>query len=143
MVVKYRALLAECRLVVRAFFSQILDDAQCAPRQHETHAQKQQKSDRKIHHRHRVLEPSGESKFGALFCAVGTRLIILSEAQIHLRGLFQCRQHASPQLAKSDRDGAGPLAPASENHGVAIFQKGALLMTDLQRLAAALAEFDQ
>ena len=51
MVVKYRPLLAECRHVVGVFFSQILDDAQNAPSQHQAQAQaqKQQQSDREIH----------------------------------------------------------------------------------------------
>jgi len=49
MVVKYRPLLAECRHVVGVSFSQILDDAQNAPSQHQAQTQKQQQSDREIH----------------------------------------------------------------------------------------------
>jgi hypothetical protein len=49
MVVEYRPLLAECRHVVDAFFSQILNDAQHGLRQHQAQAQKQQQSDREMH----------------------------------------------------------------------------------------------
>jgi hypothetical protein len=119
MVVKYRPGLAECRHVVDAFFSQILNDAQHGPRQYQAQAQKHQQSDREIHGRHRTLEPSRNFKFGELFWAVGTTLIILS-ALIRSRAWIQRRQDAAPQLAKADGDGARPLAPAAKNYGVAI-----------------------
>ena len=119
MVVEYRPLLAECRHVVDAFFSQIFNDAQHGPRQHQAQAQKQQQSDREMHGRHRTLEPSRNFKFGELFWAVGTTLIILS-ALIRFRAWIQRRQDAAPQLAKADGDGARPLAPAAKNYGVAI-----------------------
>src|ERR1700733_7479829 len=89
-------------------------------------------------------EPSQDFKFGKLFWAVGSTLKILSAPPRRSKAWVQRRQHAPAQLAKSDRDGAWPLASASKNHGITILQKGALLiLTDLQRLAAAFAELDQ
>jgi hypothetical protein len=143
MVVKYRPLLAECRHIVGVFFSQILHDVDCAPSQHQARTQKQQQTNCKMHRGHRTLEAMRNFKFPGLFPAVGTTLIILS-ASIRSGGWVHGRQYAAPQLAKTDADGAWPLTPAAKNYGVAVFQEGALfVLTDRQRLAAALAELDQ
>jgi len=143
MVVKYRPLLAECRHVVDIFCSQIFNDAHHGPSQHQAQTRKQQQSNDEIHGRHPTLEASRNFKFEELFRAVGTTLIILS-ALIRSRGWVQRRQHAAPELAKPDGDGAWPLTAASKNYGVTVLQEGALfILADLQRLAAALAELDQ
>jgi hypothetical protein len=56
MVVKYRALLAESRLVVGTFVAQIFNGVHHAPYQQETHAQKQEQNDCNIHGKHRALK---------------------------------------------------------------------------------------
>src|ERR1700742_1365121 len=83
------------------------------------------------------------SRIRLLSRAVGAMLIVLSEPRSGKLGGYG-RQHLTAHLAKSDRCRAVPLAPSPKDHGVPILEKGALLvLTDLERQAAALAQFDQ
>src|SRR5471030_3295901 len=54
------------------------------------------------------------------------------------------REHTALRLAETDACCAGPRAPTAKNHAVAVLEKTAdFAAADLNRLAAARAEFEQ